>query len=62
MKSIFVVLMLLACVFAATEAVSSQCQTWFKNTCKYYDGATNSNRNSVMQDALNHYQSECGSN
>lgn len=65
MKFLFVALFILACAFATSEAVSNQCQTWFKNTCQNYDSAKSgpaAQLNSAMQDAVNHFQGECGSN
>lgn len=60
MKLIIVVLFFLVWAFAGTEAVTHQCHTWFRNTCKYYGRAAESNLDSVIQDSLNHFQRECG--
>lgn len=62
MKSIIVVLLVLVCAFAATDAVTHQCHTWFRNACKYYDRATEATLDSVIKDNLNHFQRECGGN
>lgn len=60
LTSIIVVLFFLACFFAGGEAITDQCRTWFRNTCKYYDGATRGNLDSVIKDSLNHFEWECG--
>lgn len=60
MKSIIVSLLFLACVFAVSQAVTDQCQIWFRNTCNYYSQATRATIQDVMQDSLNHFRGECG--